>query len=164
MPINAALLPEFDHEMATTRSFLAILPEDKLGWQPHPKSATLGNIAIHLMMLPTMVVTVLTTDSMDVANHEHSTPPATREAMLAAFDQHVATARTAIADATDETFMSTWTLLAAGKVIFAIPRVSTLRTMVLSHNIHHRAQLGVYYRLLDLPVPASYGPTADEKM
>jgi uncharacterized damage-inducible protein DinB len=88
--------------------------------------------------------------------------PETRQALLEIFDQNVAAARTIIAGASDEELLKPWTLLSGGKTIFTMPRLSVLRTMVMNHMIHHRAQLGVYYRLLDIPVPSAYGPTADE--
>ena len=164
MAISAALLPEFDMEMASTRKFLACMPEDILDWQPHPKSAKLGELADHLVMLAKWVPVIFTTESINYADFQRPPTPETREAMLEAFDENVATARAPIAAATDEQFMGTWTLFAGGKPFFAMPRTGVLRIMVMNHYIHHRAQLGVCYRLNDIPVPQSYGPTADEHM
>ena len=164
MSISTGVLGQFEYEMSVTRKFLACLPEDKLGWKPHVKSATLGSLATHLMNLPTWVPGLLTTESLDVSGFTPTPLPETREALLSVFDQHVAAGRAAIANASDEDFMKTWTLLAGGKTIFAMPRIAVMHTMVLSHTIHHRAQLGVYYRLNDIPVLQSYGPSADEPM
>jgi uncharacterized damage-inducible protein DinB len=164
MSISTGLLPEFDHEMATTRTFLACLPEDKLGWQPHPKSATVGHLAGHLATMTSMVSLVLTTEGIDMAGIKRTPPPETRAGLLSLFDENAAAARAAIAATADADFQQTWTMRAGDKIIFSMPRLAVLRTMVFSHMIHHRAQLGLYYRLLDISVPQTYGPTADHKM
>ena len=167
MAIQDALLPEFDHEMASTRKTLERIPEDKFGWKPHEKSMTLGRLASHLADIPGYAVRTLTTDSLDIAppggapvrGSNASTP----QEVLNVFDNNVADARAAIARASDETLHQSWSLLAGGKPIFTLPRAGVLRTIVLSHLIHHRAQLGVYLRLNDVPVPSIYGPSADEQ-
>lgn len=164
MAKSDVLLPEFDHEMATTRTFLGRIPVEKLGWQPHPKSGTLGWLVNHIMGIPSWVPDLMTTDSVDMASFQHSAPITIREDILAQFDKNVAAARAAIAATADETFLKPWSLLAGGKTVFSMPRIAVLRTMVTSHIIHHRAQLGVYFRLNDVPVPQTYGPSADEPM
>jgi uncharacterized damage-inducible protein DinB len=162
MPLNQALLPEFDHEMATTRRLLERVPDDKLGWKPHDRSMTMGQLAIHLAMLPHWSESILSEDSFDVATSPPTPKLTSRQEILGLFDQSAAVARKAIAAAGDETMMKTWSLVAGGKTIFAQPRIGVLRGFIMSHSIHHRGQLSVYLRLNDVPVPSIYGPSADE--
>lgn len=166
MPIAAALLPEFDHEAANTRKTLERVPEDKLGWKPHPKSPTLGWLASHVAELPHWTVIALQQDSLDLAP-PGAPPPRREEAktraeLLARFDERVAAARTALAGASDETLLSPWTLMKSGQQLMTMPKLAVVRSFVMNHGIHHRAQLTVYLRLNDVPVPALYGPSADE--
>jgi len=166
MPLNQSLLPEFDHEMANTRKTLERVPEDKFAWKPHEKSFSMVGLATHLATLPSWAVVTIQQDSIDIA--PEGVPPPTnepaksREDLLATFDRNVAAARNALAEANDEALLKTWTLLKGGKEIFSLPRVAALRSFVMNHNVHHRAQLGVYLRLNDVPVPSIYGPSADE--
>ncbi len=167
MNISKTLLNEFDHEMANTRKSLERIPEDKLDWRPHKKSWTLIELATHLANLPTWAMHAINQDSLDLKPSPDAPPsktlPATsRQEILDRFDKNITDARAAIADASDEHLLSSWTLLSGGKVIFELRRVAVLRNFVMNHNIHHRAQLGVYLRLNDIPVPAIYGPSADE--
>jgi len=166
MALNHALLPEFDSEMANTRKTLERVPEDKFGWKPHEKSTTMGNLAVHLAQLPSLGERALANDSLDVNPPDGPgyTPPQvnTREELLALFDKNVAAARAAIAGASDEHLLRSWSLLNGGKVMFTLPKAAVLRSFLLNHSIHHRAQLGVYLRLNDVPVPSIYGPSADE--
>jgi uncharacterized damage-inducible protein DinB len=166
MPLNQALLPEFDLEMANTRKTLERVPEDKFGWKPHEKSFSMGALATHLATLPSWGSLAIQRDSIDIAP-EGEPPPKTEpvkslKELLERFDRNVATTRDALASASDEDLLKTWTLSKGGKAVFALPRVAALRSFVLNHNIHHRAQLGVYLRLNDVPVPSIYGPSADE--
>lgn len=166
MPLNQALLPEFDHEMANTRKTLERVPEDKFGWKPHAKSMTMGRLSTHVAEMPGWVPTTLESESFDFA--PPGAPPfqpktaATRAELLEIFDKNAATARAALTGATDAQLMVTWTLLSGGQTIFSMPRIAVLRSMVMNHIIHHRGQLAVYLRLNDLPVPGLYGPSADE--
>jgi uncharacterized damage-inducible protein DinB len=166
MPLRDALLPEFDHEMANTRKSLERVPEDKFGWKPHDKSGTMGWLSNHLAEIPGYVPVTLAQASFDIAPQgEHpqpAKPAASRSEILGAFDKNVAAARAAIAGAEDRVLMQPWSLLAGGKTIFTMPKIAVLRSFVMSHTIHHRAQLGVYLRLNNVPVPAIYGPSADE--
>jgi uncharacterized damage-inducible protein DinB len=166
MGLGQALLPEFDHEMAGVRRTLERVPEDKFDWRPHPKSGTMGWLASHLATLPTMAVRTIESESFEIApgGKPPSGPPKlkTRQEVLETFDTNRNAARAAIAGASDEHLMKTWTLLFNGKTVFALPRVAVLRGPFMNHTIHHRAQLGVYLRLNDVPVPALYGPSADE--
>jgi len=167
MPINQSFLPEFDHEMATTRKALERVPEDKFAWAPHPKSMKMGDLAIHLALMPGWVKETLEREALDVApgGKQMEMPKArNREELLALFDQNVAAGRAALARASDDAqWMKPWALQANGRNLFSMPRVAVVRTFVLNHSIHHRAQLGVYLRLNDVPVPSTYGPSADEK-
>lgn len=167
MALQDTFLPEFDLEMQKTRKSLERVPEDKFGWKPHEKSTTLGKLASHVAHLPSFATTALTTDSLDVAPvngpKRQMLNASTRQELLDAFDKNVTEARSAISSAKDEDLRKNWTLLAGGKVFFSMPRPAVLRTFMLSHLIHHRAQLGVYLRLNDVPVPSIYGPSADEQ-
>jgi uncharacterized damage-inducible protein DinB len=166
MALSAALLPEFDQEMANTRRTLERVPEDKFDWRPHEKSTTLGGLTTHLSNLPSWAGLIINQDSLDIA--PVGAPPFRLEQIksvneaLAMFDQNVAAARAAIAGAGDERLAQTWTLLHGGRTILSLPRAVVIRSMVMNHLIHHRAQLGVYLRLNDVPVPSLYGPSADE--
>lgn len=167
MAIIDALLPEFDQEMANTRRVLERVPDDRLDWRPHPKSSTMGALATHLAMLPGWTVETLHRDELDLMPVGKEPPPRpeeakSREELLSRFDVAVGGARAALAEATDAALFENWRLLSAGNQLLSLPRAAVLRGFVLSHMIHHRAQLGVYLRLNDIPVPAIYGPSADE--
>ncbi len=166
MAIRDALLPEFDQEMSKTRATLERVPEGKLDWTPHPKSMTMRALATHLSTLLTWTVSTLENDQFDMAPTDGEIPtvePAANvQEALARFDTNMAQARTALESATDERFGGPWTLLFGGKEVFTMPRVAVIRSFVMNHMIHHRAQLGVYLRLNDVAVPSIYGPTADE--
>ena len=166
MALADALLPEFDQEMAGTRKTLERVPDDKLEWQPHPKSTTLGGLATHLGNLPTWAIYTLTQDSLDLAPEGKPAPrlePAkSRDELLKTFDENISKARAAIAAASDQELFKPWSLLHSGKTLLTLPKIAVLRGFVMNHNIHHRAQLGVYLRLNDIPVPSIYGPSADE--
>lgn len=166
MAINQALLPEFDHEMTTTRTTLERIPDDRFDWKPHEKSMTMGGLATHVSNIPSWAVNAVTHDSLDVAppggEPFRIEPATTRAELLERFDASVAQARKAIAEASDEDLMQPWTLLAGGRTVFTLPRVAVLRSFVMNHLIHHRGQLSVYLRLNNLPVPSIYGPSADE--
>ena len=166
MNISETLLPEFDKEMEGTRRTLERVPDDRMDWKPHEKSTTMGGLATHLANLPSWVSHVVGKDSLDIAPPGQPPlriPPAqTCAAALEAFDKNIAAAREAIAGADDEHLSKPWTLLHGGRAIFTLPRAAVLRSVVMNHTIHHRAQLGVYLRLCDVPVPSIYGPSADE--
>lgn len=164
MAVKDGLLTEFDHEMATTRKLLERLPDDKekLGWKPHPRSMSLGGLATHISNLPVWGGTILNEAFFDMAaappNIQESTSPAE---ILAAFDENIRRTREWM-DKTDAEYMGRWTLKRGGQEMFSLPKVAAFRSFVMSHLIHHRGQLSVYLRLNDIPVPAIYGPSADE--
>jgi uncharacterized damage-inducible protein DinB len=166
MRISETLLPEFDHEMANTRKTLERVPDDKFDWKPHEKSTTMGGLATHLANIPTWAVHALTKDSIDLAPVGQpplrAEPAKTREEVLQRFDKAVSDARSAISGASNESLLEPWSLLSGGKTVMTLPRAGVLRGFVMNHNIHHRAQLGVYLRLNDIAVPSIYGPSADE--
>ena len=168
MAFSETILPEFDHEMANTRKTLERLTENKLGWKPHDKSWSMKELATHLVNIPSWTVLTVNEDSFDMAPKD-APPPKTQEAaskkeMLEMFDKNVADAHAAIENTSDEKFMKPWSFLSGGETLFSMPKIAVLRSFVMNHNIHHRAQLGVYLRLNDIPVPAIYGPSADEEM
>ena len=158
-------LPMYDEEMSLTRRCLERVPQERFDWRPHPKSPTLGWLANFCAQLTSWVPMTLEGDGLDMAEGARRPRPvefAARDEVLALFDRNVAEGRAALAKATDERFEGTWTMRSGDQVLFARPREEVLRRWVLHHAIHHRAQLGVYLRLLDVPVPAIYGPSADE--
>jgi uncharacterized damage-inducible protein DinB len=166
MPLVDALLPEFDHEMGTTRRLLDRVPEDRFSWKPHDKSMSLGQLAAHIASIPYWCSATLNATFLDLAtlgDDARPKPPESRAALLAGFDQRVATARGHLATATDPELLAPWTLKSGDEEFFTMPRVSAIRTFVMNHSIHHRGQLSVYLRLNDVPVPPIYGPTADEQ-
>ncbi|HET7791430.1 MAG TPA: DinB family protein [Gemmatimonadales bacterium] len=161
MSIAESLLPEFDQEMATTRKVLARVPSDKADWKPHPKSFSIGHLAQLVARMPGWTVPMLREPHLDLAGAPgYSTEPT--PALLAAFDQNVAAARKALAAAKDADFSAPWSLKHGGQALFTMPRGAVVRQHI-NHLIHHRGQLTVYLRLLDVPVPSTYGPTADER-
>jgi uncharacterized damage-inducible protein DinB len=166
MGMSQALLPEFDHEMQNTRKVLERVPEGKPDYRPHPKSMAMARLAAHVAEIPRWAGMTLSTESLDI--NPPGQPPRTpsmmtsRQELLAGFDRVVAESRAAIAGASDAELVKPWTLLAGGRTVLTMPKAAVLRSFVLSHLIHHRAQLGVYLRLNDVAVPSIYGPSADE--
>ena len=166
MPIAQSMLPEFDHEMSTTRRVLERVSFEKAAWKPHEKSFTMGDLATHVCHLPNWLPITIQTASLDLeppGGPKVGTAPlaASPEECLTRFDKAVAEARAALAGASDAAMMEPWSLLRGGKQVFTMPRVACVRGFVLNHLIHHRGQLSVYLRLNDVPVPSIYGPSAD---
>jgi uncharacterized damage-inducible protein DinB len=162
MPIAQMLLPEFDLEMANTRKMLERVPDGKFDYKPHEKSMTLGKLAAHTCEIPSYATATIRFEKLDFTGEEKPFLPATRAELLDAFDKYVVESREMLSKATDEDLMKTWALTYKGNQIFSMPRAAVLRTMVLSHLIHHRSQLGVYLRLNNIEIPGMYGPSADE--
>jgi uncharacterized damage-inducible protein DinB len=165
MSIAESMLPEFDHETATTRTLLERVPEEKAAWKPHVKSMSLGQLAMHIANLPGWASVTLERTEFDTNSPAGpvTTPPAFESGvqLLQAYDDGVKTARAMLARTSDSEFMVPWTLKNAGKSMFSMPRAAVFRSFILNHAVHHRGQLSVYLRLLDVPIPNIYGPTAD---
>ena len=155
---------DLDNELASTRRVLERFPDGKGGWRPHAKSRTIGQLAAHVAALPGLGALMLTTDGLDAATRPPLPDVDTAAELVALFDARTQDLRAAIAQANDTLLGQSWTLRAGDRVFFSLPKHVALRTAFMNHSIHHRAQLGVYYRLLDIPVPICYGPTADESI
>ena len=167
MALVDALLPEFDHEIASTRRLLDRLPDDQLAWKPHAKSMALGALAEHLGQLGVWGELTLTQSAVDLettARPPGYQPMTVKADILAHFDGRMAAARAALVGRTDAELMAPWTLRRGAQEFFTMPKASCWRTFVMNHLIHHRGQLTVYLRELDVPLPSIYGPSADEAM
>ena len=162
MAIRDAFLAEFDNETVGTRKTLERVPEAKFEWRPHAKSYTMGHLASHIANVPTWIGYALQKDSLDLTPAAKTPQAKTTKELLASFDTNVAEARAALSKASDEEMHKNWSLMGGGQVYFTMPKIAVLRTFVFNHLVHHRAQLGVYLRLNDIPVPSLYGPSADE--
>ena len=163
--ISQSLLPEFDMEIANTRKTLERVPEGRPDYRPHGKSMTLARLAGHVAEIPTWAIMTLAHDELDLGAGDG--PKAgyvmtSRQDLLSRFDEETKKARAVLASTTDEAMMRTWTLKNGAQTMMSLPRVAVMRSFVMNHMIHHRAQLGVYLRLNDVAVPSIYGPSADE--
>lgn len=166
MAIRDALLPEYDHEMGTTRRLLERTPEAEFAWKPHEKSMSLGQLAGHIANIPHWCDAILKHSVFDVATAgEDARPrqPTSVAALLAEFDQKVAAARAGLSVVGDSEMLAPWTFKHGDREIFTMPRVAAIRSFIMNHLIHHRGQFSVYLRLKNIPLPAIYGPTADEQ-
>jgi uncharacterized damage-inducible protein DinB len=161
MPIIDSILMEMDQESQTTKKVLERIPEDKLTWKPHPKSFSLGQLALHIATGPGAIANAAAHDSFEIPSF--SQPEAkSRKEILDAFSQNLANAKESLKKIDDSRLMSPWTATRNGKVVMSVPRIGFIRHILLNHYYHHRGQLSVYLRLLDVPVPSIYGPSADE--
>ena len=163
MRIAETLLPEVDQEAKTTRRVLERVPQEHADWKPHPKSSSLSALAMHVANLPLWMSLSLTGTEFDLAALQPAREFAGTAALLEEFDRKMADARAALASASDEELGVLWTLRKGDYKVFTMPRTNVLRFFVMNHLIHHRGQLTVYLRLLDVPLPSVYGPTADER-
>ena len=165
MAIAESILPEFDHETATTRTLLERVPAGMAEWKPHVKSMSLGQLAMHIASLPQWASITLERTEFDTNPPDGpriTTPPfQSASQLLQSYDAGVTAARALLARTTDAELMVPWTLKSGGKKMFNMPRVAVFRSFILNHAVHHRGQLSVYLRLLDVPIPNIYGPTAD---
>ncbi len=162
MSIMQQILAEFEGEAAATGKCLERLPEEQLAWQPHEKSMTLGYLAHHIAAGPQGILGMLLKDSMDISEMAKSPAPENKAEILAAFEQSLKLLRETLPPLSDEWALSEWKLTAGEQVLFAMPRAAVARMILLNHIYHHRGQLSVYMRMLDIPVPSIYGPSADE--
>ena len=166
MPLIDALLPELDREMGLTRRALERVPDGQFDFKPHPTSVTLGRLAEHLTEMPRWATLTMTLREFEITASRPAdyVVPATRAAVLAQFDKHLKEGRGHVAGKIDGEFTAPWTLKAGGKEVFTMPKIAVMRNFVLNHMIHHRGQLTVYLRMLQIPVPSIYGPSGDEQM
>jgi uncharacterized damage-inducible protein DinB len=161
--IKEQLLDEFKGEAVSTKKILERIPEDQYSWKPHEKSTTIGRLATHVAELPRLIDVILTTDEFNFATGRFVPVTASsKQDLLRIFDENYQKAANAIGSCKEEDFKAMWSLKRGDQVIFTLSKLSSIRRMGINHIIHHRGQLSVYLRLLDVPVPSVYGPTADE--
>lgn len=161
MKLADTMLMELDQEAQTTKRVLDRIPEDKLSWKPHPKAFSLGQLALHIASVPASVTAAAVPDTMEAPNFSQP-EPRSRQEVLDTFSKSLESARAALKKMDDARLNSTWSLTKNGKVLMSVPRIAFLRSILMNHNYHHRGQLSVYLRMLDVPVPSIYGPSADE--
>jgi uncharacterized damage-inducible protein DinB len=156
------MLQELEQEAQTTRRVLERIPEDQMNWRPHPKARTLGELALHVATVPGSVAEFIASPSpAQVPDFIDPSPPSAAE-LVPALDESIAKAKQILGGMDDATIMATWRMMDGEREVFALPRVSLLRSIMLNHWYHHRGQLTVYLRELDIPIPSIYGPSADE--
>lgn len=164
MPIIDPILAELDHEARTTTRVLERVPGDRLDWTPHPKSMTLGRLAWHIALIPQRVGVMLREGVFDVFTARPPEPPDQTASIVIAFHAHLAATREFLASLDDAALKETFTLRRGPETLMSIPKIAVVRSILMNHTYHHRGQLAVYLRLLDVPVPAIYGTSADEAM
>ena len=162
MRIVDSILMELDQEAKTTRRVLERVPTDRLGWKPHPKSMTLGQLALHIAQVPGNIAGFVAAPVFEMPAELKQAPATSTTEVLAALDQSLAKAKQVLNGFDDATMASMWALKAGGKTVMSMPRLAVVRSIMLNHWYHHRGQLSVYLRELDVPVPSIYGPSADE--
>ena len=160
-PMVETILAEMDQEAQATRKALERVPADKIGWKPHEKSMSLGTLALHVAKIPGAMAGVLANDSFEMGSFDMPSPAAAAE-ILPAFKESITSARRIIGGFDDKKVMGNWKLSKNGKDLLVLPRIAALRFLLLNHWYHHRGQLTVYLRMLNVPVPSIYGPSADE--
>jgi uncharacterized damage-inducible protein DinB len=161
MRLVDSILMEIEQEAQTTKRVLDRVPEDKLAWKPHPKAFSLGQLALHIASVPGSVAAAAVPDTMEAPNFSH--PEAkSRQEVLDTFSKSLESAKDTLKKMDDARLMSMWSLTKNGKVLMSVPRIGFIRSILMNHNYHHRGQLSVYLRMLNVPVPSIYGPSADE--
>jgi uncharacterized damage-inducible protein DinB len=161
MSLVDSLLMEMDQEAKTTKRVLDRIPEEKLAWKPHPKSFSLGQLALHIASVPSGAAAAAVPDTREVPNF-FQTEPKSRQEVLDTFSKSLESAKDTLKKMDDARLMSTWTLTKNGRVLMSVPRIGFIRSILMNQIYHHRGQLSVYLRMLDVPVPSIYGPSADE--
>src|SRR6185437_613729 len=156
-----SILAELDQEAQITRRVLERIPEDKLSWKPHAKSFSLGQLGLHIASLPGGLAAAIVNDSREVPNFSRPEPKSRRE-ILDTFSEGLESAKETLKKMDDARLAATWSLTRNGKAVLSMPRIAFLRSILLNHSYHHRGQLSVYLRMLDVPLPSIYGPSADE--
>lgn len=164
MPINQALIAELQYESESIRKMLDCIPEQSLNWKPHEKSMPLGRLTMHIAELSGWFVNILEADELDFAKTDYKPIIAkSKEELLKSLEENLKKGTSSLQKASDEIFYSNWKLRSGDTIYFELPKIQVIRSMVLNHIIHHRGQLSVYLRLLNIPLPQVYGPTADER-
>jgi len=163
MQISKSLIAEFDHEIIAMRKHLERVPEDRLSWKPHDKSMSMGQLAMHIASIPGWTEDTVKKDEMVIKMPIKYEAVKSVSEMMETYDKNIAGARRILAETDDENFMTPWSMVMDGKKVMTLPKIAVVRSFLLSHLYHHRAQLGVYLRLNNIPVPATYGPSADEQ-
>ena len=164
MAIKDALIPEWEAEMKSTRKLLEAVPFDKGDWKPHERSMTLERLATHIAEIPNWLALTLQTSELDFAKGYFNNKPASKDELMTLFDTCAASSTEELKKATDDNLLSDWTLRMGDRIFFTRKKINVIRGFAFSHLFHHRGQLTVYLRLLDVPVPGMYGPTADVQM
>ncbi|HUR67558.1 MAG TPA: DinB family protein [Chitinophagaceae bacterium] len=164
MAIKDALIPEWEAEMKSTRRLLEAIPFDKADWKPHEKSMSLKRLATHVAEIPQWLTVTLQTSELDFAKGYFQNKPETKEELMSLFESSATSSIEELKKATDEDLLNDWTLRMGDRIFFTRQKAKVIRGFAFSHLFHHRGQLTVYLRLLDVPVPGMYGPTADESM
>lgn len=162
MNLSEPIVAELQHEVATTKKMLERVPQDSLTWKPHEKSRTLGEIAAHIANLPGLFIATLNEDEFDRYAYKSATD--TVPDILETFDKNISSALKVLKTQSDERLLTSWRYKYGEQEIFEMPRLAVIRAMALNHLIHHRGQLSVYLRMLNVPLPSVYGPTADEPL
>ena len=162
MAIRDALIPEYEMELKNTRKMLERVPLENADWKPHGKSMSLGRLAVHVAEIPHWMTNTITTDELDFAKGDY-TPKVfnSTDDILALHDKHIVQADKILNEVSETEFEKPWTMRSGEAIYFTMPKSQVVRTWCMNHLYHHRAQLGVYLRLLDVPLPGTYGPTAD---
>jgi uncharacterized damage-inducible protein DinB len=156
-----SILTELDQEAQTTKRVLERIPDDKLTWKPHPKSFSLGQLGLHIASLPGGFTAAIVNDTREVPNFSQPQPKS-RQEILDTFSKGIESAKETLKTMDDAKLASNWSLMRNGKAVLSAPRIGVLRSILLNHAYHHRGQLSVYLRMLDVPLPSIYGPSADE--
>jgi uncharacterized damage-inducible protein DinB len=161
MRLVDSVLVELDQEAQTTRRVLDRIPDDKLAWRPHPRSRSLGQLALHIASAPGNVAALAMQDTVEAPNFSQPEPKS-RQEVLDTFSKSLESAKDTLKNMDDVRLTSMWSLTKNGKILMSVPRIGFLRSILMNHVYHHRGQLSVYLRMLDVPVPSIYGPSADE--
>jgi len=162
MAIIEGMLQELDQEAQTTRRVLALVPDEKLKWKPHERARTLGQLALHTAMIPGSIAELVASSAKTQVPNFTEPSPETASELVSTHDASISKAKKLLSKMDDGAIMETWRLMNGDSEVFALPRVAVLRTVMLNHWYHHRGQLSVYLRELDVPIPSIYGPSADE--
>lgn len=164
MALHSVYINELRYEASNTRKMLETIPDDQWNWKPHEKSSALGNLACHIVELPQWAEHIVTKSGFDfMSDHFDRLSVGSKKELIAAHDEIINKTIVVLEKISDDDFNQNWTFAKGGTTVFELPRKAALRNMVLNHIVHHRGQLSVYLRLLNVPIPGMYGPSADER-